>query len=57
MFQQHMFKYDAVDFLFVCGTRIKSIHYHLILLDIIIERKTEALFCADLLCYDFKITG
>ena len=57
MFQQHMFKYDAVDFLFVCGTRIKSIHYHLILLDIIIERKTEALFCADRLCYDFKITG
>ena len=32
--------HNASESLLVCGTCIKSIHYHLILLDIIIGRKT-----------------
>ena len=39
--------HNAIESLLVCGTCIKSIHYHLILLDIIIGRKTEALLCDD----------
>ena len=38
---------DAVDSLLVCGTRIKNIQYHFILVDIIIGRKTEILLCDD----------
>ena len=38
---------DEFDSLLLCGTRVKSIHYHLILLDIIIGRKTDALLCDD----------